>query len=301
MNPEPPKDMPDTTSGGPDARRSAVLVTVDELVAALRASTRPVILAVRTASPEAPLETWNRLERIPGSQDADLATDLSGPGGGRAGSRPLPDLAVLQSAARRWGVRDDSEVVVYDHEGGLQAARAWWVLRWAGAARVRLLDGGFAGWQSAGLPTDFESAEPVAGDIVLTAGGMPEIDADAALELASAGVLIDSRMSANYEGGTSAPGEPLRGHIPGAVSLPAAENLDASGHFLAADALRTSYAAIGADGSKPIGVYCGAGVSAAHDLLALASIGLHAPMYVGSWSAWSADPSRPVARGPSPG
>ena len=300
MNPQPPQGASDTPVGIVDRQRAAVLVQAAELATAIEADPAPVILAVR--APDAiPAGPWDRIERIPGSVDVELATELSGPGGGLAGSRPLPDIEALQAAARRWGLRASSDVVVYDHDGGLQAARAWWVLRWAGVARVRLLDGGFASWQAAGLPTVREPFEPAAGDIVLTAGQMPELDADAALHLASRGVLIDSRMSANYEGGASGPGEPPRGHVPGAVSVPAAQNLDASGHFLDADRLQTLYAAAGVDGIRPVGVYCGAGVSAAHDLLALASIGIDAPMYVGSWSAWSADPARPVARGPLPG
>jgi thiosulfate/3-mercaptopyruvate sulfurtransferase len=292
--------MLDDSTSIVDPLRSAVLVEAEELAALLRAGAPPVILAVR--APDAlPAGPWNRLERIPGSLDVDLTTELAGPGGGLAGSRPLPDITRLQTSARRWGLRATSDVVVYDHEGGLQAARAWWVLRWAGISHVRLLDGGFASWQMAGLPTVFEPCVPEVGDIELTGGHMPEMDADEALGIASTGVLIDSRMSANYEGGLSAPGEPPRGHIPGARSVPAADNLDAHGRFLASDRLRRLYAAVGADSSRAVGVYCGAGVSAAHDVLALASLGIRAPMYVGSWSAWSADPDRPVERGPAPG
>lgn len=295
-----PQREPDTSPGVVDPQRSAVLVEAEELASTLGAGTAPVILAVR--APDAlPAGPWNRTERIPGSLDVDLATELAGPGGGLAGSRPLPDIARLQVSARRWGLRATSDVVVYDHDGGLQAARAWWVLRWAGISRVRLLDGGFASWKMAGLPTVFEPFEPEAGDIALTGGQMPEMDADAALRLASSGVLIDSRMSANYEGGPSEPGQPARGHIPGARSLPAADNLDERGRFLASDRLRALYAAVGAEDSQSVGVYCGAGVSAAHDVLALASLGIRAPMYVGSWSAWSADPDRPVERGPAAG
>lgn len=288
------------TNAAEPTRRAGVLVDADELEALIDGAAPLVVLAVR-APDAAPDRPWHATARIPGSLDADLATDLADAGGGLAGSRPLPPLERLQEAARRWGVRATGEVVVYDHDGGLQAARAWWVLRWAGLTRVRLLDGGFAAWQAAGRPVVHEAARPARGDVTLTRGNMPELDADGAQRLAREGVLLDSRIAANYAGGATAPSEPARGHIPGARSVPAASNLDVDGRFLVDDRLRALYAAAGVDGSRPVAVYCGAGVSAAHDVLALASIGIDAPMYVGSWSAWSADPARPVARGDVPG
>lgn len=297
-----PKAPTEERRGSADdrVRRSTVLIQASELAAAIAAGQPPMILAVR--APDAlPEGRWGGVDRIPGSLDIHLATELSGPGGGLAGSRPLPSLVDLQESARRWGLLSHDEIVVYDHDGGLQAARAWWVLRWAGIAKVRLLDGGFAAWLAAGQRTVNAPIEPPASDIVLTPGHMPQMDTDAASRMARSGVLLDSRIAVNYEGGESAPGEPSRGHIPGALSLPAAANLDATGRFLEAAQLRALYAAAGVDITKAVGVYCGAGVSAAHDLIALASIGIDAPMYVGSWSAWSADPSRPVARGRDPG
>ena len=295
-----PTEKPADDAAHAAALRASVLIDASELAAAIDASAGPLVLAVRApdAPPPPPCATT---ERIAGAQDIDLATELAAPGGGRAGSRPLPDIASLQACLRRCGLREGGAVVVYDHDGGLQAARAWWLLRWAGVADVRLLDGGFAAWQAAGLPTVRTRVVPEPGDVALSPGHLPQLDADAAQRLARDGVLIDSRITPNYEGGDTGPGEPKRGHIPGAVSVPAPANLDAAGRFRDAAALRALYAAAGVDGTRPVGLYCGAGVSAAHDLLALASLGIDAPMYVGSWSAWSADPSRPAARGPSPG
>jgi thiosulfate/3-mercaptopyruvate sulfurtransferase len=244
---------------------------------------------------------WNESPRIPSAVDAYLITDLAANSHPTAGSRPLPRIEDLQASARAWGLKSGGAVVVYDHEGGLQAARAWWVLRWAGVEQVRLLDGGYAAWVAAGLPVTTAAGVPPLGDVELSAGQMPQLDADASVALARTGLLLDSRIRSNYEGGASAKSEPARGHIPGAVSVPAAANLDAAGAFLDAAGLRALYAAAGVDGAVPVGVYCGAGVSAAHDVLALASIGIEAPMYVGSWSAYSSDPTRPVARGPNPG
>jgi thiosulfate/3-mercaptopyruvate sulfurtransferase len=269
--------------------RRCVLVTAAELAAA---DPPPVILALR---PDA------ALPRIQGAVAVDLATDLAAPGGGTRGSRPLPDIADLQARARDWGIHQDAPVVVYDHDRGLQAARAWWVLRWAGIADVRLLDGGFAAWQGASLPVTQDAPSPAPGDVVLSPGHMPVLDADGCAALARSGVLIDTRVRPNYIGGTVPPGSPPRGHIPGALSAPAADNLTEAGTFTDGETLRHLYDALGADGTKPIGIYCGAGISACHAVLALASIGIEAAMWPGSWSAWSADPARPVAIGGRPG
>lgn len=239
--------------------------------------------------------------RIPGAVDVDLPTELAAPGGGLRGSRPLPDIRALETHARGWGIRQGQSVVVYDHDRGLVAGRAWWTLRWAGIADVRLLDGGFAAWLAAGLPVTDTVPTPGAGDVRLSPGHMPVLDEDGAAALARSGVLLDSRIRPNYIGATVAPGAPGRGHIPGALSAPAADNLTEPGPFAEAETLRHLYAALGADGSRPVGVYCGAGISACLDVAALATLGIEAAMYPGSWSAWSADPTRPVMVGGLPG
>ncbi len=238
---------------------------------------------------------------IPGAVDIDLASDLAAPGGGTRGSRPLPEIDTLQGHARRWGLRRDVPVVLYDHDRCLTAARGWWVLRWAGLAQVLLLDGGFAAWQAAGLPVATMPGAPTASDVVLTPGHMPVLDADATAAMPGRGVLLDTRIRGNYIGGAVAPGQAPRGHIPGSVSAPAADALTEAGTFLDAETLRHLFGGLGADGTRPVGVTCGAGVSAAHGVAALASIGIQAAMYPGSWSAWSADPARPVVIGPRPG
>jgi len=239
--------------------------------------------------------------RIPGAVDVDLPTELAAPGGGTLGSRPLPDIHALEADARAWGIRQGQTVVVYDHDRGLVAGRAWWTLRWAGIADVRLLDGGFAAWLAAGLPVTRDAPAAPAGDVRLSPGHMKVLDADGAAALARSGVLLDSRIRPNYIGATVPPGSPTRGHIPGAFSAPAADNLTEPGPFAEAETLRHLYAALGADGSRPVGVYCGAGISACLDVAALATLGIEAAMYPGSWSAWSADPTRPVMVGGLPG
>lgn len=273
-------------------RRAAVLVTPEALARLDGAA----VLAIRN-----PRGDETATPRIPRAVDVDLPAELAAPGGGTRGSRPLPEIAALQQAARRWGLRQGQTVVVYDHDRGLVAGRAWWVLRWAGIADVRILDGGFACWVAAGLPVVHRAPTPEAGDVVLSVGHMRVLDAEASALLARRGVLLDSRVRPNYIGGEVPPGATRRGHVPGALSAPAADNFTESGPFADAATLRHLYAALGADGSRPVGVYCGAGISAAVNVAALASIGIEAAMYPGSWSAWSADPERPVMIGGIPG
>jgi thiosulfate/3-mercaptopyruvate sulfurtransferase len=275
--------------------RSKTLITAGELAGLLDAH-KPVVLLDVIDEPGAAPEDR---PKIPGALSADLATDFSGKPSAAAGRRPLPDIAELQSKARVWGIRSDSAVVVYDNAGGAQAARAWWTLRWAGLANVRILDGGYNAWKTANRSSSSNvmtrDAQP--GDVVLSAGHMSTIDADQAAALAKQSRLLDARPRASYLG---EPGKPATGHIPGALHAPSGGNL-AEGKFKSDDELRASFASLGADGSAQIGVYCGSGNSAAHAVAAMSAVGLAPTLYVGSWSAWSADPSRPVATGPEPG
>jgi len=269
--------------------RAKVLISARELDTLIAAGRPPVLLDVGGARPGT---TDARTSGIPGAVPVDLATELAGPGGGTRGNRPLPDITELQANARRWGIRAGAPVVVYDDKNGLQAARAWWVLRWAGVEDVRLLDGGLGSWLAGGFATADLTRVPDLGNVQLSPGHLPTLDADAAARHARRGVLLDARDSNAYE---------TSGHIPGSLNAPAKGNLSAGGTFALADELRTRYAALGAFGAAEVGVSCGAGVSAAHDIVALASLGRTAALFVGSWSAWSADPARPVATGPGPG
>jgi thiosulfate/3-mercaptopyruvate sulfurtransferase len=278
------------------AKRARVFVTPESLARLAAPPGSVAVLAIRN-----PRGDEATTPRIPGAVDVDLPSELAAPGGGLRGSRPLPEIAALQRHARGWGLRQGQPVVVYDHDRGLVAGRAWWVLRWAGIADVRMLDGGFAAWVAAGLPVVHRASLPAPGDVTLSAGHLPVLDEDGAAALARSGVLIDSRVRPNYIGGAVPEGAPKRGHIPGALSAPAADNFTEPGPFADAATLRHLYAALGADGSRTVGVYCGAGISAAVNVAALASLGIEAAMYPGSWSAWSADPARPVMVGGLPG
>jgi thiosulfate/3-mercaptopyruvate sulfurtransferase len=252
--------------------RSKTLVTVAELAALLDARAPVVLLEVHDA-PE-PGAANAESARIPGALPAYLATEFSGPPTPLGGRRPLPDIAALQAHARRWGIGRDSAVVVYDANSGAQAARAWWTLRWAGVANARLLDGGLDAWRGAGRPLTTEIPTPPAGDIVLGAGHMPTIEADHAATLASRAVLLDARGRAAYLGAPAQAGKPPSGHIPGALSAPSGDNIAADGRFKPSEDLRAHFATLGVFGHRPIGVYCGSGNAAAHEIAALSAIGI---------------------------
>jgi len=274
--------------------RAKTLITADELARLLDGHKPIVLLDVIDEPGAAPDDR----AKIPGALSVDLATDFSGKPTPEAGRRPLPDIAALQSKARAWGISSDSVVVAYDNTGGAQASRAWWTLRWAGVGNVRVLDGGLAAWVAAGRSASdhFAKSAAHAGDVVLSAGHMPTINANEAAQLARQSRLFDARPRPSYVG---EPGKAGTGHIPGAIHAPSAVNI-ADGKFKTNDELRARFGSLGADGSATVGVYCGSGNAAAHAIAAMNSAGLNAALYVGSWSAWSADPSRPVATGPEP-
>jgi len=198
---------------------------------------------------------------IPGARFVDLERDLSGPRGpgGEGGRHPLPDREVLCERLRSLGVDEDSSVVCYDRNSGAVAGRFWWLVRWLGHADVRLLEGGFDAWIAAGFET--ETAEPVP-----ERGDFTTFDA-------------------------------VAGHIPGAICAPFAGNLEA-GRFKSADELAERFRRLGADPTRDTVCYCGSGVTATHNLIALLLAGYPEPaLYAGSWSDWISNPARPLARG----
>ncbi|MEU5447439.1 MULTISPECIES: sulfurtransferase [Streptomyces] len=233
---------------------------------------------------------------LPGAVFVDLDQDLASPAGD-GGRHPLPDPEVFGAAMRRAGVGQDTPVVVYDGGQGWAAARAWWLLRWAGHRDVRVLDGGLAAW-TGDLSTDVP--HPAEGDFRPKPGALPTLDADSAAAFARSGLLLDARAAERYRGDVE-PIDRVGGHIPGAVSAPTDENTGPDGRYLPAEQLAARFAGLGAQaGAEGVGVYCGSGVSGAHQVLALEIAGLTGILYPGSWSEWSADPSRPVATGPEP-
>jgi len=287
------------TAGERASAPAAVLVGPQDLHDELVAVDPPLLLDVRWALGDANGREHYRAGHLPGAVYVDLETELAAPAAVRGGRHPLPDAAALTAAARRWGLTPGRHVVVYDDNGGQSAARAWWLLRWAGVGDVRILDGALAGWRAAGLPLETGETPQVPGDVLLRGGALPTLDAAGAARVAVEGILLDARAGERFRG-EHEPVDARAGHIPGARSAPTAANLDGRGWFLPAEELRARFTALGVgEGTGVVGVYCGSGVTAAHEIAALAVAGIDAVLYPGSWSEWSADPDRPVATGTS--
>ncbi len=274
------------------------LISAAELAADLASDAPPLVLAVRGAVGVVDPRGDHAAAHIPGSYYVDLETELSGPGPPDAGRHPLPDPAVMAATATRWGIGPEAAVVVYDDNGAMSAARLWWLLHWIGHDAVRVLDGGLTAWRAAGGevvagpdPEQVPSTTP----LVARPGARPTVGA-ADILAGDVGLLLDARAAERYRGEVE-PIDPVAGHIPGAVSVPTAGNLAADGTFLDPVALRERFAAAGVVEGASVVAYCGSGVTAAHELLALELAGLGGgALYAPSWSGWIADPTRPIAR-----
>ncbi|SDZ07469.1 thiosulfate/3-mercaptopyruvate sulfurtransferase [Amycolatopsis xylanica] len=261
---------------------------------------RPVLLDVRWRLGGPPGIEAYQAGHLPRAVYVDLDTALaSEPGEG--GRHPLPEPAQLQAHLRAAGVHEGHPVVVYDDADGSIAARAWWLLRWAGHTEVAVLDGGFAAWQAEGKPVTTEVPVPVPGDIEVRPGQMPVLDADEAAELARKGVLLDARARPRYAGEVE-PIDPAAGHIPGALNAPFSAHAAEDGRWRTAEELKAHFAELDVTEAGNVGAYCGSGVTASSVVLALEVAGHPGTaLYTGSWSHWSRDPSRPVATGDAPG
>ena len=300
-----------------DAPANEHLVSAQALAAELAHDPAPVLLDVRWRLGGPPGIDSYRQGHLPGAVFTDLDRDLSGPPGA-AGRHPLPETAAFQAAMRAAGVSRHGPVVVYDDGDATVAARGWWTLRYFGHQDVRVLDGGYRAWAGAGLPVTTAEPGPVPGDFAAAPGHLPVLDAAGAQEMARTGLLLDARAGERYRGETE-PADPVAGHIPGAVSAPTVGNVNPDGTFKSPAELAARFEVLIPGGPPPgdpphggaarpptppvppvppWGAYCGSGVTAAHEVLALTLAGLPAALYVGSWSNWIADPARPVATGP---
>ncbi|HTU31194.1 MAG TPA: sulfurtransferase [Solirubrobacteraceae bacterium] len=283
--------------------RASPLIGVAELDTALSGADpahRPAVLDVRWDLARGPRPDLYEAAHIPGAVFVDLDTALAAPAGdGRRGRHPLPDSDTFVGAMREAGVDSGRAVVLYDDAGGTVAARAWWLLRDHGHDDVAVLDGGMPAWVGAGLATETgPRVAPAAGDFSGTPGSMATLDADQAAALAGdpGAVLLDARQSERYRG-DSEPVDPRAGHIPGARHRSTRDNVDAGGAFLDPATLAQTFASLGATPQARVGVYCGSGVTAAHEILALELAGVAAELYPGSWSEWCSDPERPIQTG----
>ncbi|HZE41830.1 MAG TPA: sulfurtransferase [Stackebrandtia sp.] len=253
---------------------------------------RPVVLDVRWSLADGADADGYAAAHVPGAVFVDLDAQLCGPAGA-GGRHPLPDPAALQEVLRGAGIDDGATVAIYDGGDMLAAARAWWTLHWVGLTDVRVLNGGFGAWRAIGAPVTDAATAPAPGGITVRPDASWVLDADGAARLAGAGRLADVRAPERFRG-DSEPIDPVAGHIPGAVNLPAGAYMAPDGGFVTGDDLAGVFAATPPD----IGVYCGSGVTAARTALAMTAAGLPTPrVYIGSWSGWIAEGRRPVATG----
>jgi thiosulfate/3-mercaptopyruvate sulfurtransferase len=280
--------------------RDRVLITATELAALLEAGDPLTILDVRWRLDEPDGRPAYLQGHLPGAVYVSLEEELSDHTVAGRGRHPLPSGRNLQAAARGWGIRQDVPVVVYDDWNRAGSARAWWVLTAAGLANVRILDGGLGAWRSAGLTLETGPVNPQPGNVTvlhndLYAGSRLTLTAQ---QSGAGGVtLLDARAPERFRGEVE-PVDPVAGHIPGAHNLPSGALLTDDGTFLGDDALTELLSDRGIDTSGPLGAYCGSGVTASITVAALAAVGYDAALFPGSWSEWSSDPDRLVARGP---
>jgi thiosulfate/3-mercaptopyruvate sulfurtransferase len=273
-----------------------------EQVAARLADPRLRIFDCRfeLARPAAGREAWLR-SHLPGAVHVDLHHDLAGPTTPRSGRHPLPAATVFAARLRDWGVDDDSLLLAYDECSGVWAARFWWMTAtWLGHRHVALLDGGLRAWSGLGLPTTADvPATPATGNFTarVDASRIADADATAAAALDPEGSVLDARAGERFRGEVE-PIDPVAGHVPGALNLPASTVTGPDGHFLAPAALTQVFGArLGRVPPAATIAMCGSGVTACQLLFAMEYAGLPgARLYPGSWSEWSRDPSRPVAK-----
>jgi thiosulfate/3-mercaptopyruvate sulfurtransferase len=271
-------------------RRDEVLITATELAALLAAGDPVTILDVRWQLTEPDGRDAYERGHVPGAVYVSLEDELSDHSVEGRGRHPLPSGRAVEAAGRRWGLRSGVPVVVYDDWNRAGSARAWWVLTAAGVQNVRILDGGLAAWAG-----ELESGPvtPEPGDVTvrhddLYAGALPTLSAET---VTAADTLLDARAPERFLGHVE-PIDPVAGHIPGACNAPSTGFLAKNGTFLDEKDLAMLFGDI-----DDVGAYCGSGVSASVVVAALATLGVDAALYPGSWSEWSSDGARPVETG----
>ncbi len=280
--------------------RDQVLISATQLAALIEAGDAVTTLDVRWRVDDPDGRAAYLQGHIPGAVYVSLEDELSDHTIAGRGRHPLPSGRSLEAAARRWGIRQDVLVVVYDDWNRAGSARAWWVLTAAGLENVRILDGGLSAWRSAGRSLEAGPINPQPGNVTvphgdLYSGSRPTLTAEQTG--AGAVTLLDARAPERFRGDVE-PLDPVAGHIPGAKNLPSGAVLAADGTFLGDYALSQLLSDCGIGRHSDVGVYCGSGVTATVTIAALAAMGRQAALYPGSWSEWSSDPARAVGRGP---
>lgn len=264
--------------------RNDHLITAEDLAAALDAGEPLHVLDIRFDPGKGSAKNRYLEGHIPGAIYVDLPTELAGPKASTGGNLPLPDVATFQQAAQRWGLAGDSHVIVYDDTNGSPAARAAWVLQWAGLKNVRLLDGGYPSWRQLRLPVSIIHEVTQPGTFQAEIGHVTPLTAD---DVATwRGTVIDARPEKAF----------AEGHIPGAINLPNSALVDDHGRLRSAAEIERRLTARGIALDAPIAAYCGGGVASSFTVIALTTLGKPAALYPGSWSDWITDPARPIAK-----
>lgn len=279
------------------ARRGDLLITVEELHDMLHKASPVTLLDARWELPGSRPDDFEG-GHIEGAVFVDLERELSDPAipPEHEGRHPLPTAQAFQESCLRWGVHADTPVVVMDAGPSLAASRAWWLLRWFGHRHVRVLDGGFAAWQRAGLEwVSGPVPPPGAGTFVPQPGVLRTVSIDEVVDPGRLWRLLDARAAERFRGDVE-PIDPVPGHIPGAVNLPTLSALTDEGTFRTYDELMALFGAVGVGPGDDVVTSCGSGVTAGHQVLALALIGVDAGLFPGSYSLWCRTPGLPIGR-----
>ncbi|KAA0885373.1 sulfurtransferase [Corynebacterium amycolatum] len=271
-------------------------ISVQELRDKIAGGGRIVVVDARWSRAKKPYDSY-ATAHIPLAVFCDPELDLAGVPSREAGRNPLPDIERVRDAVRRWGVRSEHLVIVYDAGDGLFASRAWWILRWAGLENVRVLTGGLAAWEADGNETAFGPGNlPRPGTIAVSEGNMPVASLDDVRTWSERGILVDAREPSRFEG-RSERVDLQAGHIPGAVNLAARSLQNAEGSFLPVEQLRERFASVGIEDGRNVAVYSGSGLHSSLFIQAMEEAGITgAALYVGGWSQWAGDPSLPIVR-----
>lgn len=271
-------------------------ISVQELRDKIAGGGRIVVVDARWSRAKKPYDSY-ATAHIPLAVFCDPELDLAGVPSRESGRNPLPDIERVRDAVRRWGVRSEHLVIVYDAGDGLFASRAWWILRWAGLENVRVLTGGLAAWEAGGNETAFGPGNlPQPGTIAVSEGYMPVASLDDVRTWSERGILVDAREPSRFEG-RSERVDLQAGHIPGAVNLAARSLQNADGSFLPVEQLRERFASVGIEDGRNVAVYSGSGLHSSLFIQAMEEAGITgASLYVGGWSQWAGDPSLPIVR-----
>lgn len=286
------------TRRGRDAGSVPHLIDATAVSAAIAASASVRLLDVRWRLDVPEGRPSYLAAHLPGAVYVDLERELARPGHPEEGRLPPPSREELERSARRWGVNEGDLVIAYDDNDSVAAARAWWLLS-ARGVNVGVLDGGLRAWVAQGYPIEAGDVQPHPGDIVLGDSEPLAVDIDETARAHLDGVVIDVRSAAHYRGHATG-ADPASGHIPGALNVPTSAYIRGDGTLESPEVIREVLRSAGVDVRAPIVLYCGTGVASAHSALALATAGISASVYAGSWSQWARDRRRPVAVGPTP-